>query len=57
MKEIFEHAYKGFLESTRNFYEFICSLGNAVLILAIYLTLPLWIVPYAIHKHRKGDDL
>lgn len=56
MKEIFEHAYKGFLESTRNHYEFICSLGYAALILAIYLTLPFWIVPYAIHKRKKGDD-
>ena len=56
MKEIFEHAYKGFYESTRNYYEFICSLGNAVLILAIYLTLPLWIIPYVIHKRKKGDD-
>ena len=56
MKVIFEHAYLGFIDSIRDLYEFICDLGNVVIIVAIYLTIPLWIVPYAIYKHRRGDD-
>lgn len=49
---IFDVAYKHFFDSLRNLEEF------AVLILGclIYLTTPIWVIPYVIIKKVRGKD-
>lgn len=53
MKEVFEHAYEGFCNSTQCLVDFAQRLGGCVLVCFIYLTIPLWLIPYAIYKKLK----
>ena len=56
MKEVFEHAYQGISDLIIRFTDFSVSVGRCVLVGLIYITFPLWIVPYAIHKKLKGGE-
>lgn len=58
VKVIFEHAYEGFCNSFQGIIEFIVMLGKCFIVCLIYLTIPIWILPYAIFKKREvqGDD-
>lgn len=49
---IFDNAYEGFCNSFQGFYEFAQSMGEMILVCVIYITLPVWILPYAIIKKR-----
>ena len=55
MKEIFEHAYEGFCNLIRGFIDFTEFFWKTVLVILVYLTIPLWIIPYAIYKKMKGE--
>ena len=62
MKEYFEHAYEGFINSLSNFIEFLEECGEVtrsiffcMVIALIYITVPLWALPYAIYKKSRKD--
>lgn len=54
MRKYFEHAYKGFCIGVSELLYFASVLGEVALIIAIYITLPLWIIPYSIYRKKKG---
>lgn len=49
MRDYFDHAYTTFLEILEAFAD----IGKGVAIACIYITTPLWIIPYAIGKKLK----
>ena len=57
MREYFEHAYEGFCNT---FGPFGGMLLECMIIIFVYCTLPVWIVPYALffrkEKERGGED-
>ena len=54
MREIFDCAYEGVCNSMLVFIEYSEVLGRCILTGLVYLTIPLWIVPYSIYKNLKG---
>lgn len=54
MKELLNNVYEDFCEVVRDFIEFFSLLGELVLTVLIYLTIPLWVGFYAIYKKVKG---
>ena len=56
MKEVFEHAYEGFCNSIVRYINLCETLGKFVLVILVYITIPFWIIPYAIYKNKKGGD-
>ena len=48
MREYFDHAYEGFCNS-------FLPLIECAKVFFVYITLPLWIIPYAILKRRKAE--
>lgn len=55
MRDYFDHAYETFLEILEAF----AGIGKGVAITCIYITTPLWIIPYAIGKklkQRRGNN-
>lgn len=56
MKEIFAHAYEGACATWQTLSDFIESVVKCILICFIYITLPLWFVPYAIYKKIGGAE-
>lgn len=54
MSEIFEHAYEGLCNLIHRFIDFVGMVGKCVLICLVYITIPLWAIPYAIYKKVKG---
>lgn len=53
-KDVFEHAYCGTNCALIYLAEFIMSLFEVLCVCVIYLTVPVWFVPYSIIK-RKDD--
>ena len=53
-KDVFEHAYQGTNCALICLAEFIMSLFEVLCVCVIYLTIPVWFIPYSIVK-RKGD--
>ena len=53
MREYFEHAYEGFCNSVEQMVIFAQYISEAAKVLAVYITLPLWVIPYAIYKKWK----
>ncbi len=52
MREIFDNAYEALFD-----FIYLCeSLGKLFLVIFVYLTIPLWILPYMICKKKKGGD-
>ena len=54
MRKVFEHAYEGASNLIVNFTNFGFSICKCVLVILIYITIPLWIIPFAIYKKLKG---
>lgn len=54
MKEIFENAYNGACEGIKDTVELFAMFSKFVLITLIYITTPLWFIPFAIYKKVKG---
>lgn len=53
MREIFDRAYKSFIDIKTSFGFFALAIAEAL----IYLTTPFWIIPYAIIKYiEEGRD-
>lgn len=55
--KIFDYFYKNYLvpvfEAVSAFFPFIEFMLNAFLVCVLFITTPVWIVPYLIIKHRK----
>ena len=49
MRDYFDHAY----ETLRELLEAFAGIGKCAAITCIYITIPLWIIPYAIGKKLK----
>ncbi len=54
MRKVFEHAYEGVSNLIVNFTNSVFSICKCVLVILIYITIPLWIIPFAIYKKLKG---
>lgn len=50
MRDYFDNAYEGFCNSFRPLTDCMIEVAK---IAFVYVTLPLWIVPYAIHRKIK----
>lgn len=53
MREYFEHAYEGFCNSMEPFLHFAQCIGEVGKVIFVYITIPVWIIPYAIIKNSK----
>lgn len=53
MIKYFEHAYEGFINTMKDLNEILSVLGELTVIVLIYLTLPVWVLPYWIYKNNK----
>ena len=53
MKELFDWAYYSFIEGCGSFWHDIKYLFRFIGAGVIGVTLPIWIIPYAIYKHMK----
>ena len=53
MKKYFEHAYEGFCNSMEPFVHLTQVMGEVAKILFVYITIPLWVIPYAIIRARR----
>lgn len=53
MIKYFEHAYKQFVNAIKDLCENLVVLGEIAAIVLIYLTLPVWILPYWLYKKNK----
>ena len=58
MRKHMDRAYRGFTHAMADFVDLCLAIADAMMILVINLTLPLWIVPYTFYRHfankRKG---
>lgn len=54
MKEVFEHAYEAYTNFIVECVGLAERLGNCVLIALVYITAPLWILPYHIWHNRTA---
>ena len=54
MREVFEHAYEGFANLLVGFADLASRICRCVLVVLVYLAAPLWFIPYAIYKEKKG---
>ena len=57
--KIFDYFYKEVLNPTleqinETFFALIDWMLNGLLALVLWVTIPIWIIPYLIIKHRKG---
>jgi hypothetical protein len=57
MKEYFEHAYEGFCNSFSSPCDFAEAIAEAAKIACVYITVPLWIIPYAIIKKKRKKEV
>ena len=57
MKEVFDHAYEGFCYSMIAATEFTMRIFRCVCVVLIYLTIPLWFIPYVIYRKKKEGKL
>ena len=55
MKEIFNHAYKTFAEGLNSIIDFFAMAISTVIVSVIYLTLPIWVLPYHFFVKKKED--
>lgn len=53
MKGVFEHAYQGTLNLFSEAVEIIVAFGKVIGVCMVYLTIPIWFLPYALFL-RKG---
>ena len=53
MREYFEHAYQTVCTFLEAFMEFAVIIAGVAMVILIYLTLPVWFIPYAICKKLK----
>lgn len=51
-KDVFEHAYQGTNCALICLAEFIMRLSEMLCVCVIYLTVPVWFIPYSIVKER-----
>lgn len=52
--KIFDYFYENYVENGLGyFYDLGSTILNALLVFAFYLTVPIWIIPYFVWKHRK----
>ena len=56
MKEIFENAYETFLDGLESIVDFAAMFISIVLVSVIYLTLPIWFLPYHFFIKKKEDQ-
>ena len=55
IKEIFEHAYTGMKNTLNDFAEeVVIPLGEIAVICFIYITVPIWFIPYWFVKRWKA---
>ena len=50
MREIFDNVYESLLEFAEEFKYF----GATIITGFVYVTIPIWVIPYAIYKKKKG---
>ena len=56
MREVFEHAYEGISNLLVNITDFALSIVKCVFVVLVYLTIPIWVIPYAVYKEMKGGE-
>lgn len=54
MKDVFEHAYQGTLNLFSEAVEVVVACGKFIGVCMVYLTIPIWLLPYALFL-RKGE--
>ena len=53
MRKYLARVYNSFCSSMKEFAYFASLLGEAAILVALSLTLPLWAIPYAIYRRLK----
>jgi hypothetical protein len=53
MIEYFEMVYKSFCKNMEEFFYWLELFWRSILYSVVHLTLPLWVIPYAIYRKRK----
>ena len=53
MRKYFDHAFEGFCNSMEQYVLFAVNIAKVVIIAVIYITIPIWIIPYCIFTGRK----
>lgn len=56
MKDVFEHAYQGTLNLFSEAVEILFACGKFLGVCMVYLTIPIWFLPYALFL-RKGEKI
>lgn len=56
MREYFDHAYEGFCKTMQPFGDLAGAMGEVAKILFVYVTLPIWILPYKLILRRKDVE-
>ena len=56
MRQYFEHIYEGFCGSVRSLIDLAEIIAEASKVIFVYITMPIWIIPYAIWRNRKGTE-
>ncbi|MBO5953307.1 MAG: hypothetical protein J6Q53_04205 [Oscillospiraceae bacterium] len=58
MRKYFDHAFEGLCNTLQPFAELVGCMGECAKITLVYITIPLWIVPYMVYlkiKERKEN--
>ena len=56
MREYFEQVHSAMEAFWEGLVRFAATVSEAAILLALYLTWPLWAIPYAIIRYRKEKD-
>lgn len=56
MMELFAEAYEAVCKSLGGLVELLFVVLKLVAVIVIYLTIPLWLIPYAIIKRGRKND-
>ena len=57
MRKYFEQVYKGFCNSMEKLMYFASVLAEAEKLMIVCITLPLWVIPYAIYKKVRTNHV
>ena len=55
MRKYFDHAYEGWCNSFEPFIRFVELMIEAAKILFVYITIPVWIVPYVCFFRKEEE--
>ena len=56
MKRLFEEIYDGVMETANSFFEAAASVVETLVRFGAIITIPLWIIPYMMIKHKEERE-